>query len=114
MGAGQVPAGPDSNLGPCTGAILVLVSLTQGVFWAGDGGNLRHGDRHRHHHSGAGNAPSGGLSLPDRLDAQEQFLAARFDGLRATSRVLKALYGALSATQKQIANELIRSSTGMM
>ena len=55
-----------------------------------------------------------GLSLPDRLDAQEQFLAARFDGLRATSRVLKALYGALSATQKQIANELIRSSTGMM
>ena len=34
-GAGQVPAGPDSNVGPCTGAILVLVSLTQGVFWAG-------------------------------------------------------------------------------
>jgi nickel/cobalt transporter (NicO) family protein len=35
-GAGQVPDGPDSNVGPCTGAILVLVfALTQGVFWAG-------------------------------------------------------------------------------
>jgi len=55
-----------------------------------------------------------GLSLPDRLDAQEQFMAARLDGLRATSKVLKALYGSLSDTQKQTANELIRSSTGMM
>jgi len=55
-----------------------------------------------------------GLSLPDRLDAQEQFMAARLDGLRATSKVLKALYGSLSGTQKQTTNELIRSSTGMM
>jgi LTXXQ motif family protein len=55
-----------------------------------------------------------GLSLPDRLDTQEQFMAGRLDGLRATSKVLKALYGSLSDTQKQTANELIRSSTGMM
>jgi len=41
-------------------------------------------------------------------------MAARLDGLRATSKVLKALYGSLSDTQKQTANELIRSSTGMM
>lgn len=42
-----------------------------------------------------------GLSLPDRLDAQEQFMAARLDGLRATSKVLKSLYGALSDAQKR-------------
>ena len=41
-------------------------------------------------------------------------MVARLDGLRATSKVLKTLYGALSYTQKHIANELIRSSTGMM
>ena len=34
-----------------------------------------------------------GLSLPDRLDAQEQFMTARLDDLSATSKVLKALYG---------------------
>jgi hypothetical protein len=41
-------------------------------------------------------------------------MAARLDGLRATSKVLKSLYGALSDAQKEIANQLIRSSTGMM
>jgi hypothetical protein len=55
-----------------------------------------------------------GHSLPDRLDAQEQFIAARLDGLRATSKALKSLYGALSDAQKETANQLIRSSTGMM
>jgi hypothetical protein len=53
-------------------------------------------------------------SLPDRLDAQEQFVAARLDALRAVSKALKPLYGSLSDTQKQHADELIRSSTGMM
>jgi hypothetical protein len=53
-------------------------------------------------------------SLPDRLDAQGQFVAARLDALRAVSKALKPLYGALSDTQKQLADELIRSSTGMM
>lgn len=55
-----------------------------------------------------------GQSLPARLDAQEQFMAARLDELRSTSKVLKYLYAALSDAQKQTANELIRSSTGMM
>jgi hypothetical protein len=53
-------------------------------------------------------------SLPDRLDAQEQFVAARLDALRAVSKALKPLYGSLNDTQKQHADELIRSSTGMM
>ena len=53
-------------------------------------------------------------SLPDRLDAQEQFVAARLDALRATNKALKPLYQALSDAQKKLADELIRSSTGMM
>ncbi len=59
----------------------------------------------------------GGMSdktLPDRLDAQEQFVAARLDALRATSKALKPLYAALSDDQKKVADQLIRSSTGMM
>jgi len=53
-------------------------------------------------------------SLPDRLDAQEQFVAARVDALRATNKALKPLYQALSDAQKKLADQLIRSSTGMM
>ena len=53
-------------------------------------------------------------SLPDRLDAQEQFVAARLDALRATNKALKPLYQALSDEQKNLADQLIRSSTGMM
>ena len=53
-------------------------------------------------------------SLPDRLDAQEQFVAARLDALRATNKALKPLFQALSDAQKKLADQLIRSSTGMM
>jgi len=53
-------------------------------------------------------------SLPDRLDAQEQFVVARLDALRATNKALKPLYQALSDAQKKLADQLIRSSTGMM
>jgi hypothetical protein len=53
-------------------------------------------------------------SLPDRLDAQEQFVAARLDALRATNKALKPLYQALSDAQKKLADQLFRSSTGMM
>jgi LTXXQ motif family protein len=52
-------------------------------------------------------------NLPDRLDAHEQFMAAQLDALRATSKALKPLYAALSDTQKQVANQLIRPM-GMM
>jgi hypothetical protein len=53
-------------------------------------------------------------SLPDRLDAQEQFVSARLDSLRVTNKALKPLYQALSDEQKKLADQLIRSSTGMM
>jgi len=53
-------------------------------------------------------------SLPERLDAQEQFMMARLDALRAVGKVLKPLYAALSDEQKQLADQFIKSSTGMM
>jgi LTXXQ motif family protein len=53
-------------------------------------------------------------SLPDRLDAQEQFMMARLDALRAVGKTLKPLYAALSDEQKQLADQFIKSSTGMM
>ena len=53
-------------------------------------------------------------SLPERLDAQEQFMTARLDALRAVGKALKPLYAALSDEQKQLADQFIKSSTGMM
>jgi len=53
-------------------------------------------------------------SLPERLDAQEQFMMARLDALRAVGKALKPLYAALSDEQKQLADQFIKSSTGMM
>jgi ATP-dependent Clp protease ATP-binding subunit ClpA len=54
------------------------------------------------------------LSLPDRLDQHEQFMAAQLDALRAMNKALKPLYAALSETQKQAANQLFWGPMGMM
>jgi hypothetical protein len=53
-------------------------------------------------------------SLPERLDVQEDFMASRLEGLRAVGKALKPLYAALSDEQKQLADQFIKSSTGMM
>jgi hypothetical protein len=50
------------------------------------------------------------LPLPDRLDRREQFMEARLEALRTTSKALKPLYDALSDTQKESADELIHGS----
>jgi hypothetical protein len=54
------------------------------------------------------------LSLPDRLDQHEQFMAAQLDALRAMNKALKPLYAALTDTQKQAANQLFWGPMGMM
>jgi len=59
-------------------------------------------------------AGSTGMSLPDRLDRHEQFMAAQLDALRAMNKTLKPLYAALSDTQKQAANQFIWGPMGMM
>jgi hypothetical protein len=53
-------------------------------------------------------------SLPDRLDQNEQLMAAQLDALRATNKALKPLYAALSESQKQIADQLFWGPMGMM
>ena len=57
---------------------------------------------------------SAALSLPDRLDQHEQFMAARLDALRAMNEALKPLYAALSEVQKKAADQLFRGPMGMM
>ena len=54
------------------------------------------------------------LSLPDRLDQHEQFMAAQLDALRTMNKALKPLYAALSETQKQAADQLFWGPMGMM
>ena len=54
------------------------------------------------------------VSLPDRLDQNEQLMAAQLDALRATNKALKPLYGALSESQKQTADQLFWGPMGMM
>ncbi len=55
-----------------------------------------------------------GLSLPDRLDLHEQFMAAQLDALRAMNKALKPLYAALSDDQKKIADQMFWGPMGMM
>ncbi len=55
-----------------------------------------------------------GLSLPDRLDLHEQFMAAQLDSLRAMNKALKPLYAALSEDQKKAADQLFWGPMGMM
>jgi hypothetical protein len=54
------------------------------------------------------------VSLPDRLDQNEQLMAARLNALRAANAALKPLYAALSDSQKKSADELLSSPMGTM
>ncbi len=53
-------------------------------------------------------------SLPDRLDQNEQLLAAQLDAVRAMNKALKPLYAALSDDQKKAADQMFWGPMGMM
>ena len=55
-----------------------------------------------------------GLSLPDRLDQHEQFMAAQLNSLRAMNKALKPLYAAPSEDQKKAADQMFWGPMGMM
>lgn len=48
-----------------------------------------------------------GLSLPDRIDQREQFMAAQLEAIRTMNKALKPLYAVLNDGPKQIANQLL-------
>jgi LTXXQ motif family protein len=54
------------------------------------------------------------VSLPDRLDQNEQLMAAQLDAVRATNKALKPLYADFSDSQKQSADQLFWGPMGMM
>ena len=54
------------------------------------------------------------VSLPDRLDLHEQFMATQLDSLRAMDKALKPLYAALSEDQKKVADQMFWGPMGMM
>lgn len=54
------------------------------------------------------------LKLPDRLDQNEQLMAAQLEAVRATNKALKPLYAALNDAQKQTADQLFWGHMGMM
>jgi LTXXQ motif family protein len=54
------------------------------------------------------------VSLPDRLDQNEQLMAAQLDAMRAMDKALKPLYAALSDGQKKTADQLFWGPMGMM
>ena len=54
------------------------------------------------------------VSLPDRLDQNEQLMAAQLDAMRAMNKALKPLYAALSDGQKKTADQLFWGPMGMM
>lgn len=54
------------------------------------------------------------LSLPDRIEQHEQFMAAQLDSLRATDKALRPLYASFSDAQRQSADQLMWGMMGMM
>jgi len=54
------------------------------------------------------------LNLPDRLDQNEQLMAAQFQAVQATNKALKPLYAALSDAQRRTADQLFWGPMGMM
>lgn len=54
------------------------------------------------------------VSLPDRLDQNEQFMTAHLDAVRAMNKALKPLYESFSDSQKQTADQLFWGPMGMM
>lgn len=54
------------------------------------------------------------VSLPDRLDQNEQLMAAQLDAMRAVNKALKPLYAALSENQRQAADQLFWGPMGML
>jgi len=54
------------------------------------------------------------VSLPDRLDQHEQFMAAQLDVVRAMNKTLKPLYESLNDGQKKAADQLFWGPMGMM
>jgi hypothetical protein len=54
------------------------------------------------------------VSVPDRLDQNEQLLAAQLDAVRAMNKALKPLYAAFSDSQKQRADQILWGPMGMM
>jgi hypothetical protein len=55
-----------------------------------------------------------GLSLPDRLEQHERFMAAQLDAIRGMNKALKPLSAALSENQKKTADQLFWGPMGMM
>lgn len=61
-----------------------------------------------------GRSASNAAELPQRLDENEQLMAAQLEALRAVNKALKPLYTALNDAQKQAANQLFWGPMGMM
>jgi hypothetical protein len=52
-------------------------------------------------------------TLPERLEAQEQFVSARLDEIKQIKGSLANLYAVLSDTQKKEADDVVLPMTGM-
>ena len=52
-------------------------------------------------------------SLPERLEAQEQFISIRLEEIKQIKASLKALYGVLSDAQKKEADDMAIPMAGM-
>ena len=52
-------------------------------------------------------------TLAQRLDVEEQWFAARLDGVRALKAAFTKLYDAFSDEQKKAADELLAPNVGM-
>jgi hypothetical protein len=117
---GRWGRGPDMMLERVEGRLAFMkaelkITDTQAAAWNGFADAVRaaakqHNERMKAILAGNERAKS----LPDRLDAQEQFMSARLEQIKQIKTSLTGLYSVLSDDQKKEADEMVIPMVGMM
>ncbi len=119
-GPGYWGRGPDGMLDRVEGRLAFIkaelkITEAQAPAWNQLAETIRTAAKHHNERMKAvASREAGAKTLPERLDAQEQFMSARLDEIRQIKTSLGALYAVLSADQKKEADDIVLPMAGMM
>lgn len=111
--------GPDAMLDRVEGRLAFImaelkISETQAPAWNALADAIRTATKHHNERMKAlfsGEAKA--KTLPERLDAQEQFMSVRLDEIKQIKGSLKSLYAVLSDNEKKEADYIVLPMVGM-
>jgi hypothetical protein len=88
------------------------ITESQTAAWKEFADAVRSSAKHRNEHMQAMFAREP-KTLPERVEAQEQFMSVRLDEIRAIKVALRGLYDVLSEEQKKEADDMVIPMVGM-